>query len=105
MANEASFQLNAEKGGINWGYCAEKKGEADKEATITYSVHVETSSLEGSETISTIKMKFFGNTGESKLTTLSDVGFERGSSKKLEFKALDVGNLQKIQVKHLFKIS
>lgn len=98
MANEASFQLNAEKGGINWGYCSEKKGEADRDTPITYIVQVDTSTIEGSETISTIKMKFFGDNGESKLTTLSDVGFERGSSKKVEFKALDVGNLQKIMV-------
>jgi hypothetical protein len=100
MANEASFQLIPEKGGMNWGYCGEQK--QDSETPTVYIVQVETSTLENSETTSTIKLQLYGDRGESKLGILSDVGFERGGSKRVEFKASDVGNLLKILVKSYY---
>lgn len=47
MANEASFQLNPNLGGINWGYCK----AAEVAGPTTYLAQVETSTVKFAETM------------------------------------------------------
>lgn len=101
MVNEATFTLNPNKGGMNWGYCAShpKTGPSGK-----YTAIIETSNRERSETTyifylfsSSIKAILFGDLGKTEEFVLGD-GFERGSIKKISFTAKDIGKLHRIRV-------
>ena len=77
MVNEPTFSLNPLNGGMNWGLCASrpKAGPAGQ-----YTAIIETSNL--------------GKTDEF---VLGD-GFERGSIRKINFTAKDIGKLHRIRV-------
>lgn len=93
MVNEPSFILNPNKGGMNWGYCRADSAPL----SVRYFSIIETPSLKGSGTSSTIQVKLYGDKAVSDVVTLSEHGFEAGV-KKVQFKAKDVGELQKIKV-------
>ncbi len=95
MANEPSFILNNDQGGINWGYCQKDQ----QPSTLKYIATVNTSQIEKSETTSIVKIQIFGDKGKTKERILSSNGFERGAEKKIEFEALDVGKVSRINLK------
>jgi hypothetical protein len=95
MANEPSFILNNEQGGINWGYCQKDQIPS----MVKYIANVSTSQIDKSESNSVIKIQIFGEKGNTKELILSSSGFERGSEKTMEFQGLDVGSVSKINLK------
>jgi hypothetical protein len=98
MANEPGFKLDLTKGGINWGICQNKPVPN----MITYTVKTIISSIPGSGTKSKIKLTLFGTKGKSnEFDLLSQGQVEDGDEDQNEFKALDVGDLEKISIKLL----
>jgi len=95
MANEPSFVLNKELGGINWGYCKMDSVASPQ----VYTAFVSTSQIEKSETNSLIKIQIFGNKGQTEETVLTSDGFERGSERKITFEGDDIGNVEKIALR------
>jgi hypothetical protein len=96
MANEPTFSLDPKLGGMNWGFCQapNKKGTG---ALVKYIAIIETSSVPLSETASGLRIKLYGDLGQTDASGLGD-GFERGSTKKVAFSAPDVGKIQKIKL-------
>ena len=43
MANEPGFILNESEGGMNWGYCQQKKNNQNDKVLVKYTAEVETS--------------------------------------------------------------
>jgi hypothetical protein len=95
MANEPSFVLNPANGGLNWGFCQRDK----KPAMVKYVAIVNTSQIEKSETSSVLKVQIFGDKGRTEEKNLSSSGFERGSERRVEIEAEDVGKLEKIAIR------
>jgi hypothetical protein len=95
MANEPGYNFDATKGGINWGYC---KATSYEEKIVKYQVDVFTSSLEDSETRSNVMIQLMGTLGQTDMMTLSQMGFERGSHKKIEIEGKDIGDITKLLV-------
>lgn len=94
MANEASFILDAQKGGLNWGYCQKEASQQQ----VSYSVTITTSSMENSGTSSKLGIKLFGDKGSSDFLMLA-TGLDRGQDKVVQITTKDVGFVQKISLK------
>jgi len=94
MSNEPTFSLNPKNGGMNWGFCVDKKAGG---ILSKYIAIIQTSKVPLSETTSTIKIKLYGELGVTDLISIGDK-FERGSTKKANFSAPDIGRLQRIKV-------
>ena len=95
MANEPSFVLNPKNGGLNWGFCLQDQ----RPALMKYIVIVNTSQIEKSESTSVVRIQLFGDKGISTEKNLSSSGFDRGSQRKVEIEAEDVGKLEKIAIR------
>lgn len=89
------FTLDTKLGGENWGYC-QAGGKASK---ITYTISVDTGSVDTEETSDSYYLQIFGQEGNTDEFLLTNAGFQVPSTTIIKEKALNVGDLTKLRLR------